>query len=118
MKCLSIRQPWAEAIVLGLKPLENRDWYTNVRGEIFIHAGRTFDKDGLAFLQKEFRLFLGKTESDFLLGGLVGKTEIVDCIKKSTSKWFFGKWAFVMKNSRKIEFVPYKGQLGFFEVSL
>ena len=40
MKALTIRQPWAWAIMSGLKIIENRTWKTPYRGELLIHAGR------------------------------------------------------------------------------
>ena len=39
MKALTIRQPWASAVALGWKPIENRRWQTHHRGPIAIHAG-------------------------------------------------------------------------------
>ena len=38
MKTLSVRQPWANLIVRGIKDIENRSWKTNFRGRILIHA--------------------------------------------------------------------------------
>ena len=38
---LSIRQPWAWLIVHGFKDIENRDWPTNFRGRLLVHAGQT-----------------------------------------------------------------------------
>jgi len=46
------------------------------------------------------------------LGGVIGITEIVDCVANHPSKWFFGDFGFVLKNSRPLPFVPWKGQLG------
>lgn len=43
MKCLTIRQPWAELIAAGTKRIENRTWQTNYRGPIAIHAARKPD---------------------------------------------------------------------------
>ncbi|REF00241.1 ASCH domain-containing protein [Thermomonospora umbrina] len=39
MKALTIRQPWAWAIVHGGKTIENRTWQTFYRGPLAIHAG-------------------------------------------------------------------------------
>lgn len=36
--CLSVRNPWASLIVIGLKGIENRSWTTHYRGRIAIHA--------------------------------------------------------------------------------
>jgi hypothetical protein len=35
---LSVVQPWATLIALGLKQIETRSWYTEFRGTIAIHA--------------------------------------------------------------------------------
>ena len=40
MKCLSIQQPWAWAVVNGWKPIENRTWHTNYHGPLLIHTGQ------------------------------------------------------------------------------
>ncbi len=39
MKALSVRQPFAWAIVHGGKDVENRSWATSYRGPVLIHAG-------------------------------------------------------------------------------
>jgi len=41
MRALSIRQPYAWAIAIGAKPVENRTWGTAYRGLIAIHASKT-----------------------------------------------------------------------------
>lgn len=38
MKVLSIKQPWASLIVLGVKRFEIRSWSTDYRGPLLIHA--------------------------------------------------------------------------------
>ncbi|WP_405806238.1 ASCH domain-containing protein [Streptomyces sp. NBC_00210] len=40
---LTIWQPWASAIAYATKRIENRDWPTDHRGLVLIHAGRTLD---------------------------------------------------------------------------
>ncbi len=39
MKAISIRQPWAGAVALGWKPIENRTRMFSHRGQVLIHAG-------------------------------------------------------------------------------
>lgn len=41
---LSIRQPWASLIIHIFKHEENRNWSTNVRGPILIHAAKGMSK--------------------------------------------------------------------------
>lgn len=40
MKAISLWQPWASAIALGLKRIETRSFYPAYRGEIAIHAAK------------------------------------------------------------------------------
>lgn len=49
IKALSVRQPWAWAIIHGGKDIENRSWQAvnhglNVRGRVAIHASATMGK--------------------------------------------------------------------------
>jgi hypothetical protein len=53
MKAITLWQPWATLIAIGVKPFETRSWPTRYRGPIAIHAGRT--REGL-------RLCAGETE--------------------------------------------------------
>ncbi len=43
MKALTLYQPWASAVSLGLKKFETRSWSTGYRGPILIHAGKKID---------------------------------------------------------------------------
>lgn len=38
-KALTVRNPWAWAIINAGKDVENRSWQTEYRGQVFIHAG-------------------------------------------------------------------------------
>lgn len=38
MYAITLYQPWASAVVLGLKQYETRSWPTNARGIVAIHA--------------------------------------------------------------------------------
>ena len=43
MKCLSLKQPFADLLALGEKTIELRKWNTNFRGEFLIHASKKID---------------------------------------------------------------------------
>jgi hypothetical protein len=116
MKALSIQQPWAHAILNLGKDIENRTWTTNIRGRVLIHAGKKIDKDGIDFIASMNKLSIPIDQEKLLIGGIIGSVEIVDCVQKSASKWFFGRYGFVLKNPIKLPFFPCKGQLGFFDV--
>lgn len=116
MLTLSIQQPWSWAILEPgiLKDIENREWYTNFRGTVLVHAGKKIDQEGTAYLQE-----MGYVVPIILqTGGIIGCVDIVDCVTNHKSKWFFGKYGFVLKNVRKLPFIACRGQLGFFNVVL
>ena len=119
---LSIRQPWAWLIVNGHKDIENRDWPTNFRGELLVHAGLTMPRkyfnEVTAYLSDAGRLPAGMPAYDAMeRGGLIGWTRVVDCQLEHSSFWKQeGSHGFVLHDSRPITFVPWKGRLGFFNV--
>ena len=120
MKALSIRQPWAWAIIHAGKDIENRTWKTNFRGRIYVHAAKTFDNAGykqLVAVQEK----LPPIPDDFMKGGIVGTVDIVDCVERSDSPWFDGGFmagtvkGLVLENPEPCEFILSRGRLGFFE---
>jgi hypothetical protein len=115
MKTLSIRQPWAWAICNAGKDIENRNWYTNYRGPILIHASKSIDKTGYEFL--ETRNIIPPLANVIDRGGIVGYAEIINCVTSSLSPWFFGKYGFVLKNQKQLQFCKCMGQLRFFNVN-
>lgn len=136
MKALSIRQPWAWLIVRPgfmteetradayrrgwIKDIENRDWPTRYRGEFLIHASKTMDVMEYNYvrgrLAEGFPPFRIPPPEELPKGGFVGKAEIIDCVTESTSRWFRGKYGFVLANSKPLPFVPYRGMQGLFNV--
>lgn len=120
MLALSIRQPWCWHILHNGKDVENRDWYTKVRGRILIHAAKgctreEFEAASPLFLRSGPILRTPELGS-LPRGGIVGSVEIVDCIRPSASPWYMGGFAFVLRDPQPLPFRPYKGQLGFFDV--
>jgi ASCH domain len=50
VKALTIRQPWAWAVVYAGKDVENRRWQTSYRGPLLIHAAKEDDPAGSAMV--------------------------------------------------------------------
>lgn len=111
---ISIQQPWAYAILKLGKDIENRTWPTKVRGRVLIHAGKKRDTGGEYWLNQQ-GIYIPFGEASYT-GGIVGSVEIVDCVQKSDSKWFFGQYGFVLRNPQLLPFQPCRGQLGFFRI--
>jgi hypothetical protein len=79
MKALSVRQPYAEAIMRGIKPIEFRSRSTNVWGRVYVYAtlGR-FSGDKEAELLARHGID-DVTCDDLPRGVLVGAVELWDC---------------------------------------
>jgi hypothetical protein len=119
MKALSIQQPWAWLIANGHKEIENRNWRypPSFRGTFLIHAGKKPDKDemeDMSFIKAQLGFL--PPPNVFDCGGIVGMADLVDVVTTSDSPWFFGPLGFVIKNARPLPFIPFKGELGFFNV--
>lgn len=119
---LSVRQPWAWAIIHAGKDVENRSWQAvnhglRQRGRIAIHAAKGMTRDEY----EDARDFLwscraGCPEAKNLMrGGIIGSVEVVDVVSESSSPWFFGPRGLVLRNPEPCEFIPSVGQLGYFE---
>jgi hypothetical protein len=86
-KILTVRQPWAWAIIHGGKDIENRTWPVDYRGPVIIHAGRAFDDEGFDLVHKlcdevpDHDLFWSSR------GKIIGRVDIVDCVKDYSSLW-------------------------------
>ena len=117
MKALSIRQPYAWLIANGHKDIENRDWPTKFRGRVLIHAGVTYPKRDYADDAVTYRRHYGSyPEREEMIGGIVGVATIVDCVTSCESKWFNGRYGFVLADAKPLPFVPCKGALSFFDI--
>lgn len=115
MKTISIKQPFAWLLINGYKDLENRNWKTNFRDDILIHASKEVDTSGYTFVKTNYPDIKLPDIDKFERGGVVGKITITDVVEKSTSRWFFGSYGFVMENPIKCKFHPCKGSLSLWD---
>lgn len=124
MKCLSVSQPFADLIISGKKTIELRNWNTNFRGEFFIHAPIKIRVEDCKRL---------KITKKLVTGVIIGKAELYDVKKYNSlkevkidqkfhlaSKKFQDKtFGFKIKNAKSLRIaIPWKGQLGFFDVEI
>lgn len=126
---LSVRQPWAALLVLGLKTVEVRTWPARRRGRVFLHAAKLPDDrpEGWALLTTPELRALAT-----LRGGLIGVGELADCVGYATAdsfaadahrhrnaaEWYRpdGLYGFVFAGVRLIPFRECPGQTFFFGV--
>lgn len=121
---LSVRQPWAHAIIYFNKDIENRSWQAvnhglRQRGRIAIHAAKGMTKDEYEEA-REFIDRLGYFCPDphaLRRGGIIGSVEVVDVVGRHDSPWFFGPRGIVLRDPQPCPFIPAQGALGYFRWS-
>lgn len=120
MKVLSIRQPWAWAIIYANKDIENRTQRRMFRGDFYVHAtkwGNSSEFDAACeFIHSNSGLYV-PSRSQLLIGGIIGVSHITDCVDYHESTWFEGPWGLVLdqEKTREVEFIPCKGQRNFWD---
>lgn len=138
MKALTLTQPWATFVALGVKTLETRSWKTEYRGPLAIHAAKTFP--GFAKAQTETPAFWEVVEAHglverrpdgvevakFPLGAVVATVQLVDCFQFTDDfdpgeqlhfgNFEVGRWGFVLSDIRAVQPpIPARGALGLWE---
>lgn len=111
-KALTVKQPWAWAIIAGGKDVENRPKPTRHRGPLFIHAGLKDALPGWQFLD-EHGCTLPVDPSN---GGIIGIVDVVSCVEGYDSCWALaGEKHWVLENPEPLPFMPMKGELFMFD---
>lgn len=120
VKALSVRQPWAWALVNGYKDVENRKWKNSLfRGRVCIHASAGITQseysDAAGFMLA--RGIECPLPHKLKRGTIIGIVDIKDFVSESESPWFFGPKALTIGDSWTIMNGPgrVKGDLGFFD---
>lgn len=130
MRVLTVRQPWAGAIVHDGKDVENR--VRNIagayRGPVAIHAGLSYDMDAVLTLPPLYAPIAVDEDGRHLrpLGAIIGVVDLVDVHRAAwcwddlgTGPCFCSPWAeasafhLVLTNPRPMaEPIPFRGALG------
>ena len=82
MKALTIQQPYASLIALGLKTIETRSWSTRHRGRIAIHAGAAVAEDADKRCWSGIESTLGPRLAQPVIptGAVIATAKIADCV--------------------------------------
>jgi len=119
---LSVRQPWAWAIIYASPPkdIENRDWRKpnpglDFRGPVCIHASSGMTRDEYEDAGETIN-DITKAEvplaRDLARGAIIGVVDVVDVVRASladrlsVSPWFFGPVGLVLRNARAVAPIP------------
>jgi hypothetical protein len=118
---LSVRQPWAWAIIYAGKDIENRSWQAvnhglRQRGRIAIHAAKSMTREEY----EEASDFMNSIHiacpgaADLPRGGIIGSVDVVDVVTDSDSDWFFGPRGLVLRDPKPCDFISAIGARGYF----
>lgn len=138
MRALSIRQPWASLIALGLKPDETRTFSVSYRGPIAIAAGATYGRRERAARDRILEAFpcvpwreVYGDQGDPPLGAIVAVAELVHVevmhpstiaaaspLARAVGEWSPGNYAWRLAAVRRLrDPLPFKGALGLIKLS-
>lgn len=133
MKAISLWEPWATLMALGLKHVETRSWSTNYRGPLLICAAkRKMDADGIFVLDRvhEYHRTCRIPEVNFFphYGQAVCIVDLTRCdeivpfepnaLEHFLGDYTPGRFAWTTDNLRKITPFAVRGSQGFFEVEV
>lgn len=122
---LSVRQPWAWAIVYAEKDCENRGPMMlrhlpkPIERRIAIHAAKGMTRDEYES-GSDFMSGLGIScppPHELRRGGIIGAVDVIRVTKPSQppqSRWYFGPRALMLANAVPCDFIPCVGALGYF----
>jgi hypothetical protein len=126
---LSIKQPWAALIVAQVKTIEVRTWSTQIRGRIWIHAGKVPDSRPAGWQYVSTPALEAAAQQ---LGGIIGSADLTACHAYHTREEFAASqtwhrnelewfrppvlYGFEFREAQPVPFVPCKGQTMFFKV--
>jgi len=92
MKTLTIQQPYAGLLILGIKKNETRSWNTKHRGKLAIHSSAKMTADGkqtLEWLSKELPdVFFPGSEAMIMctrLGMVLGTVNVIETFSTNSS---------------------------------
>lgn len=121
-KALSVRQPWAWAIVFAGKDVENRSRPAVTRAgfdarRIAVHASRGMTRaeyeDARGFMAG---LGIDCPRPDALVrGAVIGAVTVTAVVGAHDSPWFFGPRGLVLADAVAVEPIPAAGALGYFD---
>jgi hypothetical protein len=126
MKALTLTQPWASLIALGLKTVETRSWYTSYRGPLAIHAAKGFPPWAREFAETERAL--GRIPAQLPFGAILCTIRLVNvhpahevqsditALERYYGDFSYSRWAWILDSLESLpDPIPAKGALGLWE---
>lgn len=131
MYALTLWQPYATFIALGIKEYETRSWGTNYRGPLLIHAAKRplggYEKLLQKSLSEKFPVIgnLLLPIAEYPLGAIVCKVDVVDCVptenftpnnlERMLGGWNEGRFAWKFEEVQPLNIPDISGKQGFWK---
>jgi len=106
MYALTIRQPWAWAILHLGKNIENRTWKppeSLIGQRIAIHAGKQIDRLASGDCLVKFAGSWWIDPAEFDLSAIVGTALLEGVVKESNNPWFEGPYGWLLKDVKALK---------------
>lgn len=143
VRALTIQQPFAHCVAIGVKTVENRSWSTSYRGPVAIHAGRQWARldpipHHLTSLFEEHlpstdhesvlcRLAAGQNPHGLVFGAVIAVVDLISCHRAADCCWPWGGepgvderpgWHWMFTDAHRLpQPIPAVGKQGLWEVS-
>jgi activating signal cointegrator 1 len=137
MRGITLLEPWASLMAIGLKRIETRSWATDYRGDLVIHASAS--KKSCRFSYEVEKLFRDAgvefpydwpvKADEYPRGKILGVCRLIDVVEmdaeiinrvpvreRAFGVWKPGRFAWIAPSFRRVEPIPWKGALGLWKV--
>ncbi|YAF99518.1 MAG: ASCH domain-containing protein (plasmid) [Nodularia sp. CChRGM 3473] len=140
IKAISLHEPWASLIPMGLKKYETRSWATTYRGPLLICAAKktsTYQELTHCYFLTKYQQRLTETDNyvdwdDLPFGRAIAFVDLTACIRMTpsfikeqpqteldTGDWRVGRFAWQLDNIRRIvPPIPITGRQGLFDAEI
>lgn len=95
--CLTIAQPMAWLIAMGLRPYERRGWRTHFRGRFWVHASAVHYPDLFEEMEDELGVKIDDDHPLLVPSSVLGSVELYDCVPDPESP---GVFLFLLRKAR------------------
>ena len=119
--CLSMHQPWASLLVMGIKTVEGRSWYAAHRGRLWIAStAKSPEKEEIKYVEQQYKTMFDhyiEFPESYPSGALLGCVDVVDCVTQDEYQKMDGdrsesgsEFVFICENPMELLVkVPVKG---------
>lgn len=133
VRAISLHQPWASFVALGVKEIETRGWSTDYRGPLVIHAAKsipTYARRAMATVEIERLMSQHDLDMETMpRGALLATVELVDVLpthmvesdisdtERALGDYGHNRFAWILAYPRMLDApVPYRGHQSFWSV--